>query len=53
MQDRTPDTAARLQALRPEEAAPRPDQTGPRGNPQVDAIDVERGLDKLERVSGN
>jgi hypothetical protein len=30
----------------------RPDQRGPRGNQEVEQIDVERGQDKVERVLG-
>jgi hypothetical protein len=33
-------------------AAERPDQRGPRGNQDVETIDVERGEGKLERVLG-
>jgi hypothetical protein len=33
--------------------AARPDQSRPRGNPEIEQIDVERGLEKIERVSGN
>ncbi len=36
-----------------EQASPRPDQARPRGNPQIEDIDVDRGLGKMERVSGN
>jgi hypothetical protein len=36
-----------------ETAAPeRPDQRGPRGNQDVEQIDVERGEGKIERVLG-
>jgi hypothetical protein len=35
------------------ETAAHPDQVGPRGNPDIEQIDVERGLDKIDRVSGN
>jgi hypothetical protein len=31
----------------------RPDQVRPRGNPEIEQIDLDRGLDKIERVSGN
>jgi len=32
--------------------ADRPDHRGPRGNPDAEAIDVERGEGKIERVLG-
>jgi len=28
-------------------------RTTPRGNPDVDRVDLERGLEKLERIVGN
>jgi hypothetical protein len=31
----------------------RPDLTGPRGNQDVEEIDVERGREKISRISGN
>ncbi|UGS37689.1 hypothetical protein [Capillimicrobium parvum] len=30
----------------------RPDQRGPRGNQDVETVDVERGVGKIERVLG-
>jgi len=35
-----------------EERFERPDRRGPRGNQEVEQIDVERGRDKVERVLG-
>jgi hypothetical protein len=35
-----------------EERFERPDQRGPRGNPEVEAVDVERGQGKIRRVLG-
>jgi hypothetical protein len=32
---------------------PRPDEARPRGNPQVEQMDLDRGVGKLERVSGH
>lgn len=34
----------------PEDAHPRPDTIGPRGNQETDEADVERGAEKLDRV---
>jgi hypothetical protein len=31
----------------------RPDLTGPRGNQDAEEIDVERGREKISRISGN
>jgi hypothetical protein len=36
-----------------EERFARPDQAAPRGNQEVEEVDVERGREKIERVSGN
>jgi hypothetical protein len=27
--------------------------TAPRGNPDIERVDLERGIDKLERIAGN
>lgn len=39
----------------PQQTAPRerPDQRGPRGNQEAEQIDVERGEEKIGRISGN
>lgn len=37
---------------RDDPARGRPDRRGPRGNQDVETIDIERGTDKLERVLG-
>jgi hypothetical protein len=45
---------AQEEMLAPEQAgAGRPDRRGVRGNPTVEQLDLERGRDKLERISGN
>jgi hypothetical protein len=44
---------AQEQPATPGESEPRPDQREPRGNPDREDIDVERGEGKLDRVSGN
>lgn len=35
------------------DAAARPDQLRARGNPEIEQVDLERGIGKLERISGN
>jgi hypothetical protein len=35
------------------EHTPHPDRARARGNPEIEEIDVDRGLGKMERVSGN
>jgi len=34
------------------QSSDRPDQRGPRGNQEVETVDVERGEGKIERVLG-
>jgi len=36
----------------PRETEPHPDRKGPRGNPQREEVDVERGEGKLDRILG-
>ena len=42
-------------AQRPDAAddAGHPDRIGTRGNPEVEAEDLERGIGKMERITGN
>ena len=35
------------------DASPHPDRSTSRGNPEVEAVDLERGIGKMERISGN
>lgn len=35
---------------RPDDGRERPDLRGPRGNQQVDRVDVERGQEKIDRL---
>jgi hypothetical protein len=41
------------QSATPREGESRPDRQGPRGNPEREDVDVERGEGKIDRVSGN
>ena len=41
------------QPAAPGEEEPRPDLRGPRGNPEREQDDVDRGEGKMDRVSGN
>jgi hypothetical protein len=41
-----------LDGVRDDERADRPDQRGPRGNQEIEAVDVERGEENIGRVLG-
>jgi len=52
-QDAPSDADEAAEAAAAREDAQHPDRARPRGNPEVEQIDVDRGLGKIERVSGN
>jgi hypothetical protein len=48
-----PTEDARPKERAEEQRFERPDQARPRGNQEVEEVDVERGREKISRISGN